>query len=91
MRSKCRAMVVTGRRDLRCGPSICLRSKRTMACSRLNWWGLRLRPGIYEGRPIRGIRPFPIILGHEIVGRIVEMGEDAKKTARCDRRGSGSS
>ena len=36
-------------------------------------------PGIYEGRPTRGIRPFPIILGHEIVGRIVEMGEDAKK------------
>ena len=31
-------------------------------------------PGIYEGRATRGPRPFPIIMGHEIVGRVVEMG-----------------
>ncbi len=36
-------------------------------------------PGIYGGRPTRGIRPYPIILGHETVGRVVELGEEAKK------------
>ncbi len=36
-------------------------------------------PGIYEGRSTRGIRPYPIILGHEIVGRIVELGREAGK------------
>jgi alcohol dehydrogenase len=35
-------------------------------------------PGIYDGRPTRGPRPFPIILGHEIVGRVREMGQTAQ-------------
>jgi alcohol dehydrogenase len=36
-------------------------------------------PGIYAGRTTRGARPYPIILGHEIVGRVVQMGAGAKK------------
>ncbi len=35
-------------------------------------------PPIYGGRQTRGPRPYPIILGHEIVGRIVDMGKNAK-------------
>ncbi len=36
-------------------------------------------PAIFSGRSTRGPRPYPIILGHEIVGRVVEMGEIARK------------
>lgn len=36
-------------------------------------------PGIYGGRPTRGPRPYPIILGHEIVGRIYKIGAVAGK------------
>lgn len=35
-------------------------------------------PGIFSGRSTRGPRPYPIILGHEIVGRVVEMGRAAR-------------
>lgn len=35
-------------------------------------------PGIFSGRSTRGQRPYPIILGHEIVGRVVEMGRRAR-------------
>ncbi len=36
-------------------------------------------PGIYKGKTRGAPRPYPIILGHEIVGRIVKMGTRAKK------------
>jgi alcohol dehydrogenase len=36
-------------------------------------------PGIYKGKTRGAPRPYPIILGHEIVGRIVKMGNRAKK------------
>lgn len=36
-------------------------------------------PGIYKGKTRGAPRPFPIILGHEIVGRIERMGSRAKK------------
>ncbi|MGQ9859833.1 MAG: zinc-dependent alcohol dehydrogenase [Thermodesulfobacteriota bacterium] len=36
-------------------------------------------PGIFAGRSTRGERPYPIILGHEIVGRVVELGPKAKR------------
>ena len=36
-------------------------------------------PSIFGGRPTRGPRPYPIILGHEVTGRIVEMGTAAQK------------
>ena len=35
-------------------------------------------PAIYEGRPTRGARPYPIILGHEVVGRIYKAGKAAR-------------
>ncbi|MBU1276216.1 MAG: alcohol dehydrogenase catalytic domain-containing protein [Proteobacteria bacterium] len=35
--------------------------------------------GISQGKETFGPRPFPLIMGHEIVGRIAEMGEAAKK------------
>ncbi len=35
-------------------------------------------PGIYGGRQSRGPRPYPIILGHEIVGRVVKIGKKAQ-------------
>lgn len=36
-------------------------------------------PGIYKGKTRGAPRPYPIILGHEIVGRIVKMGDRAKR------------
>ena len=36
-------------------------------------------PPIYSGRKTRGERPYPIIIGHEIVGRIVKIGKKAEK------------
>ena len=36
-------------------------------------------PKIFLGKPSRGTRPFPLILGHEIVGRVHQMGEGARK------------
>ncbi len=36
-------------------------------------------PKIFHGKPSRGPRPFPLILGHEIVGRVHQMGEAARK------------
>ena len=37
-------------------------------------------PGIFKGKPSRAPRPYPLILGHEIVGRIASAG--AKACAR---------
>ncbi len=45
-------------------------------------------PAIFAGKITRGPRPYPIILGHEIVGRIVAIGDLAKKrwgVAKGDR------
>ena len=36
-------------------------------------------PPIYSGRKTRGERPYPIIIGHEIVGRIVKIGKKASQ------------
>jgi len=36
-------------------------------------------PGIYNGKTRGAERPYPIILGHEIVGRVEKMGASAKK------------
>lgn len=36
-------------------------------------------PGIFKGKTSRAPRPYPIILGHEIVGRIYKMGAGAQK------------
>ncbi len=36
-------------------------------------------PGIFKGKSSRGPRPWPIILGHEIVGRVYQMGAAAQK------------
>lgn len=41
-------------------------------------------PGIFSGSSTRGNRPYPIILGHEIVGRVVELGPKAKKRLQVD-------
>ena len=32
-------------------------------------------PGIFKGKSARGARPYPIILGHEMVGRVYKMGQ----------------
>ncbi len=39
-------------------------------------------PGIFRGKTSRGPRPYPLILGHEIVGRIHQMGQEARKRHR---------
>ena len=36
-------------------------------------------PGIFKGLPTHGPRPFPLIMGHEIVGRVAKMGLSAQK------------
>ena len=36
-------------------------------------------PGIFKGKTARAPRPWPIILGHEIVGRVYKMGAAAQK------------
>ena len=35
-------------------------------------------PGIFRGKQTFGPRPFPIIMGHEIVGRIAAIGKGAE-------------
>ena len=35
-------------------------------------------PGIFRGKASRAPRPYPLILGHEIVGRVHRMGNEAK-------------
>lgn len=32
-------------------------------------------PGIYNGKAFKAPRPYPIIMGHEIIGHIAEMGD----------------
>lgn len=36
-------------------------------------------PGIYRGKTRGAPRPYPLILGHEIVGRVVKMGQKARQ------------
>ena len=36
-------------------------------------------PGIFKGKSARAPRPYPIIMGHEIVGHVHAMGDEAKK------------
>jgi alcohol dehydrogenase len=36
-------------------------------------------PGIYHGKVTRALRPYPIIMGHEVIGHIEEIGESAAK------------
>ncbi len=36
-------------------------------------------PGIFRGKASRAPRPFPLILGHEIVGRVHRMGKEAQE------------
>ena len=36
-------------------------------------------PGIFRGKQTFGPRPFPLIMGHEIVGRIAAMGKGARE------------
>lgn len=36
-------------------------------------------PGIFDGHPTHGPRPFPLIIGHEIVGRVARMGKSAQQ------------
>ena len=36
-------------------------------------------PGIFRGKQTFGPRPFPLIMGHEIVGRIAAMGKSARE------------
>src|SRR4030043_575802 len=35
--------------------------------------------GMYRGKATRAPRPYPIIMGHEIFGTIVEVGEEASQ------------
>ncbi len=35
--------------------------------------------GIYRGKATRALRPYPIIMGHEIFGSIAEVGEEASR------------
>ncbi len=41
-------------------------------------------PGIFKGKTARAPRPYPIILGHEIVGRVYQMGRAAKERHGVD-------
>jgi alcohol dehydrogenase len=80
MKSHCRAMVLTGPKKVELRtfdlPEIgeedgLLEVELAGVCGS--------DPGIYEGRPTRGPRPFPLIIGHEIVGRVAKMGRTAQK------------
>ena len=35
--------------------------------------------GMYKGKPTRAPRPYPIIMGHEVIGRIARIGREASK------------
>ena len=42
-------------------------------------------PGIYRGKKSRNIRPYPIIMGHEMVGEIAEIGEVAARNHKVQK------
>ncbi len=80
MKNKCRAMVLTAPRTMSLQlfdlPQIgeedgLLQVELVGVCGS--------DPGIFAGKTTRGPRPYPLILGHEIVGRIAAVGEEAQK------------
>jgi len=42
-------------------------------------------PGIYQGKKSRQPRPYPIIMGHEMVGEIAEIGAQAARNHRVQK------
>ncbi|MBM4332626.1 MAG: zinc-binding dehydrogenase [Deltaproteobacteria bacterium] len=80
MKSTCRAMVLTAPKTLKMQTFNIPEIKEDDGLLKVELVGVcGSDPGISEGRQTRGVRPFPIILGHEIVGRVVKMGGQAKK------------
>lgn len=80
MENKCRAMVLTGPEQMEMRtfdlPAIgdedgLLKVELAGVCGS--------DPGIFRGKETFGPRPFPLIPGHEIVGRIAEIGPAAKQ------------
>ncbi len=45
--------------------------------------------GIYRGKVSRVPRPYPIIMGHEIFGTVVEVGREASRRHGAEGRGPG--
>ena len=80
MKAKCRAMVLTGPKQLEMQTFDLPKIREDEGLVKVELVGVcGSDPGIYGGSITRGIRPYPIILGHEIVGRVVQLGEEAKK------------
>jgi alcohol dehydrogenase len=80
MKSKCRAMVLTGPKQLEMQTFDLPNIGEDDGLVEVELAGVcGSDPGIYDGKSTRGLRPYPIILGHEIVGRVVELGKEAKK------------
>ena len=85
MKPQCRAWVLTGPRRLEMQTFNIPDIKEDDGLLEVELAGVcGSDPGIYEGRTTRGPRPYPIILGHEIVGKIAKMGKEAKKRLGID-------
>jgi alcohol dehydrogenase len=77
---KTRAMVLTGPRELELQEFDLPEVAEEDGILRLELSGVcGSDPGIYSGKTLRAPRPYPIIPGHEIVGRIEKMGLSAQK------------
>jgi len=80
MKSQCRAMVLTAPKKLKMRTFPIPEIQEDDGLLEVELAGVcGSDPGTYEGVSIRGPRAFPIILGHEIVGRVAQMGKEAKK------------
>jgi len=75
-----RAMVLTGPRQLELQEFVLPETGEDDGLLKLELIGVcGSDPGIYNGKTRGAPRPFPIILGHEIVGRVEKMGARASK------------
>ncbi len=80
MKGKCRAMVLTGPEQMKMQTFDLPSTGEEDGLLKVELAGVcGSDPGIFHGKETFGPRPFPLILGHEIVGRIAEMGPAAKK------------
>lgn len=80
MKNKCRAMVLTGPRQLSMQHFALPKIGEEDGLLQVELVGVcGSDPAIYEGQTTRGPRPYPLIMGHEIVGRIVAVGAQAQK------------
>ncbi|RKY01929.1 MAG: zinc-binding alcohol dehydrogenase [Spirochaetes bacterium] len=89
MKRKTRSMVLEGPRKMRMWEFDIPKIKDDDALLKVEMTGVcGSDPGIYNGKAFKAPRPYPIIMGHEIIGYIEEIGErfaEKNKLKKGDR------